>query len=251
MSVKRNGVHAIFEPGVSYTRTPKKIQGLEHIELALRHFKIPVVGEVVIPGLDFEEASGLIRSGKTTQNAEVYIFNAVINDLNFTSRRHLLETMKLTHFVDHPFIHFEKMHVCNNVEAFDNFYKLQTETCKEEGVCWISPHHVYQPGKRTWDWMKRVPMMSIEVKIIEILPGTKGKKYEHSMGRMLCYFINDKGERKEVKVGIFKGQTDEWRQKMYNNRHAYTDSPVTIEFKNYTKYGIPAQPRFKAFRWDL
>ena len=71
------------------------------------------------------------------------------------------------------------------------------------------------------------------------------------MGYMQCQFLTDSGEKKEVRVGIFKGQTDEWRQKVFDNKLEFLGEYITIEFKSYSKYGIPAQPRFKGFRWDL
>ena len=131
----------------------------------------------------------------------------------------------------------------------DAFYKEALRK-GEEGICWISPNHIYQPGKRTWDWMKLVPLKSIEAIVIDILPGTKGKKYEHSMGRMSCKATIG-GKDTYFDVGIFKGQTDEWRQKVYDNKLNFLGEQIVIEFKAYSKYGKPIQPRFKAFRWDL
>jgi len=251
MSVKRNGVHGIYDSGLIYSRTPKKIEGLEHIELALKPFKYPIAFEITIPGLYFETASGLIRSSQSTPGAEIHIFNSIAKHTRFIDRNRLLQDMKHIHYRNHMFVHFESMQVCNTKEQFDEFYRIQTEVYKEEGVCWISPEHVYTSGARQWNWMKRVPMKSIEVEIVEILPGTPGKKYERSMGKMQCKFTNELGEEKLVKVGIFKGQTDEWRQKIWNDRIYQKGKSITIEFKDYSKYGIPTQVRFKSFRWDI
>ncbi len=250
MSVKRNGVHAIYDPGMEifYSRTPREIKGLEHLTKVLSSSPFPLVGELCIPGIDFETASGKIRSHNPTPEACFMIFNTVIPDVEFRERYNRLLKLEDTTLYDHGQIFIEPMYFVDSIESFDSFYSLQAEN-GEEGVCWISSDHIYQPGKKGWNWMKRVPLKSVEVTIRGILPGTEGKKYENSMGRMLCYFTKD-GHTREIKVGIFKGQTDEWRQKIWDGRDSYIGEDITIEFKDYSKYGIPVQPRFKSFRWD-
>ena len=248
MSIKRNGVHGIFDPamGIFYSRTPIEIKGLEHLMSSLEYAEYPVVGELTIPGLDFETASGKIRSFHSTPDAHFHIFNTVIPDCHFNARYSSLLDLKETYFKDSENIHIEPMYEVYNTAQFDNFYD-RAIVAGEEGVCWISPEHIYAPGMRRWNWMKRVPLKSIEATIIDILPGTEGKKYEFSMGKMRCCM--DDG--KKFNVGIFKGQTDEWRQQIFNRRGTYIGSRITVVFKAYSKYGIPTQPRFKSFRWDL
>jgi len=252
VSVKRNGVHGIFAPGLSYSRTPKKLDGLEHIEKALKDIKFPLVCEIVVPGCDFEEASGLIRNGYSTPQAEIFIFNSIIQDTIFRQRLLRTATVFEEHLRNIPFIHLEPMHLVTEEKEYDKFHNTTVNLQKHEGTCWISPYHIYQPGKRNWDWMKRVNPLSIEAEIIDILPGTKGKKYEHSMGRMLCKMTeNHKHEAVipvEFKVGIFKGKSDAWRQRIYNEKETHKGKYITVEFKDYTKYGVPSQARYKAFR---
>lgn len=251
VSIKRNGIHAIFDPSLNefYSRTPRKIYGLEHLKAKLKDIPFPVVGELVIPGEDFETASGKIRSHNSTPNAIFSIFNSIIPDTKFRDRYDQLLMLKQDKFFDLKYIKIEPMIYITQPSELDTFYRDAIKQ-DEEGICWISPNHIYQPGKRTWDWMKWVPLKSIEAKIIAILPGTKGKKYENSMGRMRCK-ASIKGKIIQFDVGIFKGQTDEWRKKIYDEAFNYIGDEVVIEFKAYSKYGIPVQPRFKAFRWDL
>lgn len=255
MSVKRNGIHATFDPklGIFYSRTPREIKGLEHLIEPLKSIPYPVVGELTIPGLDFEEASGKIRSFDSTPDAVFSIFNTIRPGIPFSIRHNDLKILSYEGLYKNPKIKIEPMIAVDNILDFDRFYKKHVEA-GEEGVCWISADHVYKPGKRTWDWMKRIPMKSIEVTVIDILPGTKGKKYENSLGKLRCGFTADSGEEKEVNVGIFKDKTDEWRQAIYNSRATDTSligKNITIEFKALSKYGIPTQPRYIGERWDL
>jgi len=253
-SVKRNGIHAIYDPGtghIFYSRTPKEIKGLDHLVLEANSTNVnfPLVGELTIPGEDFETASGEIRSDNPTPDAVFTVFNCIMPGLSFAQRYANLVSLEERYLSESSCLFIEEMFLVENLQSFNRFYEKNIEA-GEEGVCWISPDHIYQPGKRTWDWMKRIPMKSIEVKVIKLHPGTKGKKYEHSLGALECEMAN--GNR--VKVGIFKGQTDEWRQRIYDQRHSKDTIKgkwITIEFKDYSKYGIPTQARYKAVRWDL
>lgn len=251
VSVKRNGIHTIYDPKINkfYSRTPREIVGLQHLVPELKDLGFPVVMETTIPGLDFETASGLIRSSNDTPTAVVSIFNSVIPGMKFEDRYHDLLNLKDKGWFDSESIKIEPMIFMKSPKEMDNFYKEQLRK-GEEGICWISPSHIYQPGKRTWDWMKLVPLKSIEATIIDILPGTKGKKYEKSMGFMYCK-AHIGGKDTFFKVGIFKNQTDDWRQSVFNTKHDFLGEQIVVEFKAYSKYGVPTQPRFKAFRWDL
>ncbi len=254
MSIKRNGIHATYDPDaghIFYSRTPKKIDGLEHLilELNLSNVDFPLIGELTIPDEDFETASGKLRSQDSTPDAVFNIFNAVIPRVEFTDRYERICALERKNFSRSEHVFVEHMYYTDNIRSFDRFYNQAVKE-NHEGVCWIASSHIYQPGKRTWDWMKRIPMKSIEVGVIDILPGTKGKKYEHSLGALQCEMEN--GDR--FRVGIFKGQTDEWRQRVYDQRATRGTMKghwITVEFKDYSKYGIPTQPRYKSVRWDL
>jgi ATP-dependent DNA ligase len=249
-SPKYNGIHGTYDQELQkfYSRTPNEFQGLGHLELELMSFPQSVVGEIVIPGIPFQEASGKIRSHDETPEACFYIFNSIWPGVYFEQRYQVLSTfyeMNKEHFMEKQVFLIEPV-LIHTTHEFDMFYNHAVNR-GHEGVVWIHPYHEYQPGKRTWKWMKRVPLRSIEVTIKEVLPGTKGKKYEHSLGRFVC----EMDDGKEVRVGIFKGHTDEWRQHVYDNGEQYLDKRATIEFKDYSSKGIPVQPRFKDFRWDL
>jgi len=245
VSVKRNGIHGICskDDGL-YSRTPNKILGLDYLEEELNQSPFPLCVELVIPELPFETMSGLIRNHSHTPGVVAHVFN-VISPGPFEKRLQLMTDLK--NRMESESVKFETYYAVNKTERFDTFYE-QALAEEEEGVCWISPNHLYQPGKRGWDWMKRVPMMSNEGIVLDIIAGTAGKKYETSMGRMhiWCEELHQ-----SFYVGIFKGQTDEWRQKVFNEKRHHIGRDITFEYKNLSKYGVPTQTRFKSFRWDL
>lgn len=245
-SIKRNGIHGIYtRQDRIFSRTPGFIHGLEHLYEPLHKSPFPLVFEIVIPGVDFETASGRIRNFEPTPEAEIYIFNLVCPGMPFEKRWYNLQRYQDIVADKYPQVHVEQMFYVNTVDKFDDFYE-EVIAQGEEGACWIAADHIYQPGVRQWKWMKRIPFISIEAEVIDILPGTKGKKYQDTLGKMVCRIDNGK----EFKVGIFKGQTDLWREKIYLNKEQYKGEKITIVFKTYSKYGTPVQPRFVRFCWD-
>ena len=244
-SEKLNGIHAIWDGEKLYSRRPKEFEGLTELTTELKRIVSPNftwVGELIIPGLHFEEMSGLIRNKQEVTGVVFNCFNCFKPSLKRSFKDYLpfLQTQKesdLFKVLNFQFI--------PSKSDFDGYYKRKIEE-GAEGVCLISPNFVYKPGVRNWDWMKRVPMKSIEAKIIEILPGTKGKKFEHTLGSFVCMT-----EGKTFKVGIFKGFNTAWRDDIWATRESHVGKQATIEFKDFSRYGIPVQPRFKSFRWDL
>lgn len=251
-SIKRNGIHAIYDPQYSmfYSRTPRVLIGLDLLinELNQCTFNFPLVGELIVPGVDFETCSGRIRDHKLKPEVTFNVFNCIIPNMPFIEKYEKLDSSGIFTKAENVFL--EPMHFMASPSSFDSFFDF-TVSSGEEGACLIHPDHVYQPGKRTWEWMKRVPLKTMEVEILSINPGTTDKKYESSMGYMTCGFKDKSGKEKQVDVGIFKDQTDSWRQQIYDTREQYYGQKITIEFKALSKYGIPTQPRFKSFRWDL
>lgn len=247
MSFKHNGVHGICDPEnqITYSRTPRTIQGVSHINKAMNHLAYPFIGELVVPGVDFETCNGLIRDHQEHQKIEFRIFNCFVPNVPFSSRLEYMREIHGQYFLSHPFIKFTDFYPVSTKEEFDAFYQIALDH-GEEGVCLITPDHIYQPGKRGWNWMKRVPDISIEATVIDIFPGTAGKKYEDSLGAFLCKLDNGI----QFKCGIFKGQTDEWRHEQWLSKEKL-GCRITVKFKSYTKYGKPYQPRYIAERWDL
>ncbi len=247
-SIKQNGIHGIYDPELKaiYTRTPSIVQGLEHILEELEGVSVPLVGEIIIPGVPFEEASGRIRSFQSTPEALFHIFNVI--DRGPFEKRWWQFQGTYDRFIETAFTFIEPMYEVKSIEEYDAFHERAIKT-GAEGTCVIHHDHYYQPGKRTWQWMKRVPYRSLEAKIIDILPGTEGKKYESSLGRIVCETVEK--PHRIFKVGIFKEQSDQWRQLFYDDRQNFIGDTIVVEFKDLSKNGIPVQPRFKGFRWDL
>ena len=242
-SVKLNGLHAIYDGSIIYSRKPKEFIGLTDLLIELEklynYLPYPIAGELILPGADFETLSGLLRNSEETPG---FIFNIFA----------CIEDQSLLYYNDVLSIHPEIKQIkvipqiwVETTHAFDAFFESSVLR-GYEGVCWQVPDFTYSPGKRNWTWMKRVPFKSIDVLVIDVLPGTKGKKFENTLGSFLCSYGS-----KKFSVGIFKGFDTAWRDKIWANRKAYINQFATIEFKDFSKYGVPLQPRFKGFRWEI
>jgi len=242
-SVKLNGLHAIYDGSIIYSRKPKEFIGLTDLLIELKkiykYIGSPIAGELILPGADFETLSGLLRNSEETPDFVLNIF-AVIGDLGLLYLEDVLNSqpeIKQVKVIPQVWVETK--------QAFDAFF--ESSVLKGyEGVCWQAPDFSYNPGKRNWTWMKRVPFKSIEVLVIDVLPGTKGKKFENTLGSFLCSYGG-----KKFSVGIFKGFNTAWRDRIWAKRKIFKNQIATIEFKDFSKYGVPLQPRFKGFRWEI
>ena len=251
ISIKYNGIHAIYDPEIGlYSRTPRRLVGLSHIEDFLKeHWRFSrgtrLVGELIVPGKPFQEASGLIRNLSPVPNAVYMVFNSFNLSLThpFYDRWPLLEK----YLVTNDSVKLVKYVGVNSLEALYKIFETQVNTFKREGICWISPFHIYAPGKRNWDWMRLVPEKTCEAEVLDILPGTPGKKYAGSTGALLCKLPTGQ----KFRVGIFKGFDDTWRKRIFENKDKHIGKQAKIQYKDLSAKGVPIQPRFLEWRWDL
>jgi len=103
--------------------------------------------------------------------------------------------------------------------------------------------------KRSSAWMKWKPVITVDLSIIDIKPGTG--KYEGSMGSLICEGIDD-GKRIHVQVG--SGYSDEQRDEYWNARDTLIGQVVEVMADAVTKdqsddeiYSLRF-PRFVRFR---
>ena len=130
-----------------------------------------------------------------------------------------------------------------NREALDNLF---------EGIMIKDPKAPYRT-KRSADWSKLKPTISVDLEIIGVEPGERESKYQNTMGKILC-----KGEDhgKEIEVSVGSGFSDELRDEIWNQREAIIGRIVEIKADAVTKsansetYSLRF-PRFLTFRGFL
>ena len=256
-AIKKDGVRARFVDGFLYSRQGHRIIGCEHIEKQLEHFPYELDGELCVPGMIFDDVSGLIRNNESIPDAVYNIFDMPHNDRKVSRyiklmdeyRRHKMNNVDI---ITHYTIHSE--------QELQRFYQFALNQ-DEEGIVIYDPDSLYE-DKRSYDWMRMVPLGTEDLECIGFEEG-KGK-LKNNLGKCIFNF-----EGKEVKVGTgFKEKYPDKnipilnnledleedlaniRGYIWNNQHIFKGLIAEIEFKERTKSGSLRQPRFKRWRFD-
>ena len=235
-SVKFDG-HWCWADSSAYTKNGNRVIGVQHIEKQAQAIEGPLVGELIIPGKSFAEASGLIRNHSNTPNAVLAVFDMPNLPGTYAARYNQIVNNKDIQVASH--IKVVKHHLLKDKAEADAFYKKHV-SLGQEGVVYKDPNNRYQDGA-TWEWMKRVPIKSVECAITGMFEG-KGK-HVGRMGGLICDYNGT-----EVRVGT--GFTDTQREEYWQQPSTIAQSIATIEYKSVTHKGSLRHPRFKELRWD-
>lgn len=240
-SIKIDGDRAIFYPNRGFiSRTGKKITGLDHLIGPLQHKGQVVDGELRDTTLSNSKSSGVIRSdAKTKPNVRFFVFDSKItSSMPFNER--LAYTRKHYHRIHSHIIVLPHFRCLNDVQL-RSYYKVAVKK-GHEGLVVKNYSHMYQ-FKRTSDWMRMVPVKTADVKVLKLVPGKKGTKYETIVGALEVEF---NGHIQKVGSGL----SDEQRLYFCQEPSAIVDRTIEVEYKELTDHGKMRQPRFKRIRYD-
>lgn len=264
-AVKKDGVRARYVNGSLISRQGHPFAGLEHIEAELERYDgTEFDGELCVPGEIFDVASGMIRSHDDTPEAVYWIFDAPslpgTKVQRWSCLCDLFKRSGCTHLITH--------HKINNLTILHSVYTWSINKQNEEGIVVYDPNSFYE-DKRSYDWMRIVPLKTADCKVIGFFEG-KGK-HKNSLGGII---VDYKGH--EVKVGTgFKEKVDpeflhcnmnaktqegnaakikhdfrNVRSFIWEHKELFLEVIAECEFKEETKAGSMRQPRFKRWRWD-
>jgi DNA ligase-1 len=245
-AIKKDGIRARFVNGHLYTRQGHKIIGCEHIENDLKGFKYELDGELYIDGMHFDKLSGLLRNYEKCPEAKYYIFDIP----NYPGVK--LERTRFLHgFASSSNIEIVKHYKIKDYESLKRFYSMAINS-GEEGIVIYDLYSLYE-DKRSYDWMRMVPLKTADCNVIGFYEG-KGK-FVNSLGGLIVDYNGC-----SVKVGTgFKEKYDsssdtehilKVRDYIWNNKQTFINQIAEVEFKGDTKAGSMRQPRFKRWRWD-
>jgi len=236
VSVKLDGIRARYIHKKLYSRQGKIIKGMDHILNRLKDFDEELDGELTIPGKDFDEASGLIRNSDQTPEAVYNVFDSP--SMSFGKEDRYLSLKKTLYLLDSPFS-LVPQYKRFSLSAVLEFYETAIKD-GEEGIVICTAEGKYE-NKRSWSWMKLVPVLSKDLRCDSFFEGTGKNK-----GKLGGIVVEFKGER--VRVGT--GFSDEQREKIWNNTIHYSNKIAEIEYKGVTAYDCLRMPRFKRWRED-
>lgn len=103
-------------------------------------------------------------------------------------------------------------------EGQKTFKEFNRETIEAgyEGIMVKDPNATYRT-KRTDAWLKIKPFITIDVAVVEVVPGTPGTKYEKTMGALLCAGVD---QNRKIEVSVGSGYSDELRDQIWSNKEA-------------------------------
>ena len=268
-AIKKDGIRGQYVDKL-ISRQGKQLTGLDHIE---DQIDINLDGEIVVPGMCFDDSSGIIRKEEYTPEAEFWVFDAPsIIGSKLDRYEWLKENLKQTDAVK-----LLRHHWIADSNKLYAFYDHVVNDLNEEGIVLYDPDADYEDGRI---WHRFVPVKSEDLKVIGFYEG-KGKN-QNSLGGIVFDY---KGHEINVGTGftekILKSQenqplrmvdetllrlnTKTWqgvslhdvhpmwlknRKFIWDNQQLFLGRIAKIEYKEITKYGALRQPRFKGWRFD-
>lgn len=236
-----------YDPATAHIRENKIL-----ITFFETHPNIILDGELYRHGKTLQQISGAARMEKNAYDSDwlqywVYDYYDKVNpDIKAEDRINYLES-QLCWF--HDFNHLEENdQICvvlhEIVSGEENIWKLHDQYVKEgfEGCVIRDPSRSYKPNGRTNDMIKFKNYKSEDFKVIGYELGLRGSEdmtfiCELPDGRTFAAMPCGTRENKEEYITNFDTK--------YKNKYG------ECTFFNYSDEGIPTQPKFRVFRFDL
>lgn len=236
VSPKIDGVRAVYEPGCTYliSRNQKPIYGMDHIISELVKQPHIIDMELIVPGMDFNELSGLIRNHAPTPEAIAHVIDVPSIDGTIDTR---LGHRPLESRIIRNIPHYKVQGIAELKHYYARFI-----ADGYEGLVWKSFDHIYR-GHRSWHWLRWVPTATYDVKVIKLYEGV-GKLAKMCGG----FYFNLNGHL--CKCGTMKDISHDERAYMWVYQDQFIGRTAEVEIKEFQPSGMPRQPRFKRWRDD-
>lgn len=229
-------------------------QNPKFIEFFKKHPDYILDGELYKHGKQLQEISGAARLEKNAVDCdwlEYYIYDVMIPDKTFYDRLQILKEIKEElnlGFDPYKLWQVEELQLQmvpqEKVSGYDNIMELHNKYVEEgwEGVVIRNPDKVYGFGKRTNDMLKIKKYKDDCFLVIDKEAGLRG--YED-----MVFILKTKDNKlfKAKPLGEKEIKEDYWN----NFDTKYKNHIGECKFFNYSIDGIPMQPAFKAFRFDI
>lgn len=248
-------VHTASRGGQHYDYSTTHIT--EHPAVIALFEKYPQLitdGELYKPGKSLQSISGAARMEKNAYDCDwlqYYIYDIVEPTLTFKERMKWLDTIKQELNVGFdPDKEFEKgelqiqmvPHI--QVKGWNNMIKLHNDYVEEgwEGVVIRDPEKIYRPNGRTNDMIKIKVYRDDCFLVVGKEGGLRGAED--------MVFIMQLEDGRTFKAKPF-GDKEQKQEYWDNFEEKYQGHIGECKFFYYSEDGIPLQPSFKAFRWDI
>lgn len=211
-------------------------------------------GELFKRGKSLQQISGAARMEKNAYDCdwlEYWIYDCyIINqpELSASTRyTWLLSTLQCAVYNDTSSDEYNypiRILVHDTVCGWDNMIRLHDKFVSEgfEGACITDPTKPYKPGSRGNQLIKIKQYKSEDFKVVGYELGLRGSED--------MTFICELEDGRTFKA-MPCGTREEKEEYITNFDSKYRGEYGECTFFNYSDDGIPTQPKFRIFRWDL
>ena len=265
---KLDGIRCYITKDGMFTRNHKDIVSAPHIFEGLQDF-FAANPEVILDGElynhelkdNFSKIVSLVRKTKPSEEAleesremvEFHCYDCFITDqpnLIFSDRDSFLKRN-----FGRPFeAKVPKLYTVETEPATDTEQMISLDQCFcSEGYegSMIRQDAEYQP-KRSWYLQKVKTFVDEEFEIVgfveRVSRSRNGVAHEEYKTGMLGKFIMKMADGREFGAPPGKGYDHKKLTEMWENRDSYIGQQATVEFFEYTEYGVPRFPKYKALR---
>ena len=217
-SIKIDGLRCQSIDFKLYSMNGIRLQGLTHIESLLVSCNLPSIdGELSIPNMEFNKASGLIRNYMPTPEAILFMYDLPKIDASFSTRYKIMQEHQAEYSFSDKLLKPTTITLVKHIPIKSKELLIQQfDKALEygfEGLMLKNPDHMYKAGKRTYDWMKVKSVKDEDVPITGFYEGQG--KYEGMLGGVFV----ERPNGYISKVG--SGFDDFTREQLWNNQEAY------------------------------
>ncbi len=235
-SPKIDGVRGSIKEGRIFSFSGKPLLGMDHL-IKGRPSNIEFDGEINIPGMSFDKASGLIRSNNPTPQAWFSAFDLPLLKgglhLRYPELLALNEPYLMSSVVTHTILH--------NKEELLEYYAY----CVRMGYEGIMIKNYDSPyeRKKGWHWMKLKPVDPVDIEVTGIYEGKLNSKYQGMVGGLYADF-------KGSVVDVGSGLSDEQRRMWWKNPELIIGKTIEVKYQEITKAGSLRFPRLNRIRYS-
>jgi DNA ligase-1 len=278
VDMKLDGVRTVAvvnESGAKlFSRSGKLFENFASVEDQLyelwsKYCKVPMVfdGEMVLEGGDFQSLMKQVqrKDDVKTENSRFVIFDMLPFDkfvegeypLELSERKYYLDKVFMDAYsggTDHPNVTRLSYDIVKDQDLARAIPILRKKAATEgyEGIMVKDFNSPYK-CKRTKDWLKIKPVISLTLTIVGVEAGKEGQ-FSDTTGSLVVEGID---EGKRIRVNVGSGLKPEDRDYFWNNRLLVTNNMlVEVEADAITKsessdtYSLRF-PRFKGIRSDI
>ena len=257
LSPKVDGIWSLWTGKRWFTRNGRPIRGIEHLSDQLPDRML--VGETFIPGYEFNQFSGILRSNSHSDKELICfaIFDDITNPHLMLKERWEVFKLKFPAFPalnvkhvkyflpkEYPYQIFTIPHVPFYRPTDATIMKYYGNAVKQgyEGLVVKDMYGVFK-NKKTFDWMKVKPVLDEEMQVVDI--DTEYLKSPLMIGALI---VKDKNG---VTHKIGKGMSDFQRATWFTRPSLILNKQVTIEYMEKTPDGKLRHASLKGIRVDV